>query len=256
VLIVSSSPTPLPRYFLAVNPGSSSASPKERRDAGPSYISPSGSITGDCNYAATYMITQSGQLTTEGELISTTGLVPNAPFAPSSNIAAISTTFSVINGVLQWNNTAFAGNQALFCQTSSTVEAVFGGQLPSGCAQVTLSLLLVSPASCPSYGISNFATGSLPTSASTGTTSVTLSPSSSSPSTSATGGSSYPGSLSSNGVVADVTGGYAYASAAPVLIGVNENVLSLEQCLTFCVGYMYFGVSEGMCLSNSTFAIG
>jgi hypothetical protein len=189
------------------------------------------------------MITQSGQLMCGGELISTTGLVPNAPFAPSSNIAAISTIFSVSDGVLHWNNTAFVGNQALFCQTGSTVDSVFNGQLPSGCAQVALSLLLVSPTSCPRNGI---ATGNLPTSTSARTASVTDSTSYLSASTSPTGSSSYPGTLNSNGVMADLIGGYAYASTATVLSGANEHIVSLEQCLAFCVGYAHFGVSEGM----------
>jgi hypothetical protein len=250
-LLIAPSPTPTSLYFLSVSPDSSPAPPKGRRDGRVSYISSSGSTIGDCKNAATYMITQSGQLVSGGGLISTTGLVSNAPFVPSPNIAAISTTFSASNGVLHWNNNAFVGNQSLFCQTSSTVEAVFDGQLPSGCAQVTLNLLLVSPTSCSSYGISTSATGNLPTSASTGTTSVTTtittSLTSSLPSTSATGGSSYPDSLSSNGLVVDLIGGYVYASTATILSGVNEKTISLEQCLKFCVGYTYFGVSEGMC---------
>lgn len=254
ILIVFSSPTPVPLYFLSVSPVSSPAPARERRDAGLSYISSSGSTTGDCNNAAAYTITQSGQLTSGGQVISTTGLVPNALFALSSNIAAISTTFSASNGVLHWNNTIFVGNQALFCQTGSTVEAVFNGQLPSGCAKVTLSLLLVSPTSCPSYGMSTSATTSLLSSASTSTTSIKIPPISSSPSTSATTTGSYPGSLSSIGLVADLIGGYVYASTATFLSSLHKNITSLEQCLTFCVGYMYLGVSEGVCLPNSTFA--
>jgi hypothetical protein len=186
-----------------------------------------------------------------GELLSTTGFVPNAPFAPSSNIAAISTNFSVSDGVLHWNNTAFVGNQALFCQTDSMVVSVFNGQLPSGCAQVTLSLLLVSSTSCPRNGIASSASGNLPTSAPTRTALVTDSTSYISAATSPTGSSSYPGTLNSNGVTANLIGGYAYASTTTVLSGVNEHVVSLEQCLAFCVGYAYFGLSEGMRLFNA-----
>jgi hypothetical protein len=236
---------------LSINRISSPAPLKERRDAGPSYISLNASITGDCNDAATCMITQSGQLMCGGELLSTTGFVPNAPFAPSSNIAAISTNFSVSDGVLHWNNTAFVGNQALFCQTDSMVVSVFNGQLPSGCAQVALSLLLVSPTSCSRNGIASSASGNLPTSASTRTASVTDSTSYVSAATSPTGSSSYPGTLNSNGVTADLIGGYAYAPTTTVLSGVNEHVVSLEQCLAFCVGHAYFGLSEGMRLFNA-----
>jgi hypothetical protein len=195
--------------------------------------------------AAVYTITQRGQLMSGGNLVSTTGLVPNAPFAPSPNIAAISTTFSVSNGVLYWNNTAFVGNQALFCQTSSTVEAVFNGQLPTGCAPVTLSLLLVNPTSCPSYGVSASTIASLPAGTSLDAGSVTASTMSSSESEYPTETSSYPDTLRGNGVVAGLIGGYAYTSKATVLSGVNENIISLDQCLTFCVGYTYFGVSGG-----------
>lgn len=240
------SPTPVPLYLLTISPDSSPASPKERRDAGPSYVSPSGTTTGDCKNAAIYTIAQSGQLMTAGGLISTTGLVPNAPFAPSPNIAAISTTFSTSNGVLYWNNTAFVGNQALFCQTSSTVEAVFNGQLPTGCPQVTLSLLLLNQKSCPSYGISTSTIVNLPTGTSSVAASVTASSTSSSESQYPTETSSYPNTLSGNGVVADLIGGYFYESEATVLSGVNENIISLDQCLDFCVGYTYFGVSGGI----------
>jgi hypothetical protein len=65
-------------------------------------------------------------------------------------------------------------------------------------------------------------------------------------SVSPTGSSSYPGTLDSNGVIADLIGGYVYDPMAPVLFGANERVVSLEQCLDFCVGSVYFGVSEGM----------
>jgi hypothetical protein len=173
-------------------------------------------------------------------------LVPNAPFAPSPDISAISTAFSVSNGVLYWNNTAFVGNQALFCQTSSTVEAVFNGQLPTGCAQATISLLLLNPESCPSYGVSPSPTANLPAGTSLAATSATASTTTSSESPNPTETNNYPDTLSGNGVVADLIGGYVYTSEATVLSGVNENVISLDQCLTFCVGYTYFGVSGGM----------
>ena len=247
LLTASQSPTPAPQYLLTVRSGSSALPSEERRDTGPSYISLSGLTTRDCRDAATYIITQGAQLMSGGESLSTTGLVSNAPFAPASKVAAISTTFSVIDGVLHWNNTAFVGNQALFCQTGSTVDAVFDGQLPNDCAPVTLGAVLVSPSLCPSYGVSLSVTGNMSTSASTGAASITVSTSASSSSTSPTGGSSYPGSLSVNGVVADLIGGYAYGPPATVLFGPHESVGSLEQCLTFCVAYMYFGVSGGMC---------
>src|SRR5947199_3826920 len=111
---------------------------------------------------------------TAGSFISTTGLVPNAPFAPSPDILAISTSFSESNGVLYWNNTAFVGNQALFCQTGSTVEAVFNGQLPTGCVQVTLSLLLLGPESCLSYGVMTSTTANLPAGTSPAATPATV----------------------------------------------------------------------------------
>ena len=191
----------------------------------------------------------------DGELISTSVLVPNAPLAPALSFAAISTTFSIIDGVLRWNNTAFIGNQALFCQTGSTVVAVFDGQLPDGCLPVALLVVLVSPSSCPSYGISGSITGILSTSTTTGTPSTTVLTSTSSSSSSPTGGGSYPGSLSANGVIADLIGGYTSKATAAVLFGPSENVSILEQCLTFCVDYVYFGVSEGMCPSRRTFAV-
>lgn len=111
-------------YLLSVTPVSVNISPRAVATA---YLGANGSTIADCGAAAPFLVSN-GQLSSNGQFFSTTGLVPYSPLAASSYIAAISTTFSITSGsTLTWKNTAFASGHALFCVVDNTVEAVYNG---------------------------------------------------------------------------------------------------------------------------------
>jgi hypothetical protein len=160
------------------------------------------------------------------EYVSTTGLLASQPFAGAPYVAAISSVFSIQNGALIWNNTAFTGGRTVFCLIGSTVEAVFNGQLPYGCAQINLEPIMVTPNIC----LAAFSSSSLPTSTTQSASTMSV-----------------PGSVHSGTSAADPVGGYTSSNGAAVLDGPSETLasLSLEACESFCAGYIYFGVSNG-----------
>ena len=234
VLICIRSPTPLPQYLLSVTPNGPSMGQKERRQAAPSYVTANGEVTGDCAEADTFTLTANGQLLSGGEYVSTTGLVAYEPLAPSSDVAAISTPFSTVNNSLAWNNPAFINGSALFCLMGSTVESVFDGQLPSGCAEVTLYLVNAGSGACARPMISPSGADSSVTGSVVGT-----------PTTASASPASSPGIVHGSTASADPVGGYLSTPSEPVLSGAREITSSLESCADFCVGYTYFGVSDG-----------
>ena len=188
-------------------------------------------------------------LSTTGGYLSTTGLVPYSIFAPLINYtAAISTIFFQNDvGFLGWNNSAFTNNTASFCSSGTVVYAVFDGKpdFPDCNYNLTLGVIPVTDALSVSTGASNpvnsptagqsMVTGSVTT---TGTTS-------SSPVT------SNVGSVSTEGAIANAIGGYASTSSQSILSGKSTTVTSIESCLIYCVGYTFFGVSQGKWKSNS-----
>ncbi|KAK7914854.1 hypothetical protein PG985_012557, partial [Apiospora marii] len=92
-----------------------------------------------CSDATPFNLTQ-GRLESGGQFIATE---PNVPFIEMKVVPAgsISTTFTVVNGVLFWYNAAFVGGQAGFCQVpSGQVYATFGGTGtgPAGCNTVSI----------------------------------------------------------------------------------------------------------------------
>ena len=172
-----------------------------------------------------------GQLSSNGQLVSATGLVPYSPLGFSSYVAAVSTTFSVVNGsTLVWENAAFTGGYAIFCVMDNTVEAVYSGQLPAGCAQVSVGYVSVS--SCATFKPSSLV--SQPTAGATST---------SSPSPTA----SVPGSIKGSNVTANPVGCLDSSVNSPAVSGnvPPRAVTTLEQCADFCSSFAYFGVQSG-----------
>ena len=215
-------------YFLSVS--TSLASPKQRRQVETTYITPTGGITGDCGQAAKFTFAKGGQLMTGQDYVSTTGLFAFQPFKGAASVATISSVFSIQNGTLVWNNAAFTGGRTLFCLLGSTVEAVFNGQLPYGCTQIDLQPIMITPNIC----LAAFSSSSLPTS----TQSASTMP--------------VPGSVHSGTNAADPVGSYTSSNGATILDGPSEMLasLSLEACESFCAGYIYFGVSNGMLVTG------
>ena len=230
------SPSTVPQFLLVVSPDVSATNGKKKRQNNASYISTSGTVTQDRSQAALYSISSSGQLSNGGEFISTSGLLPYAPFVPSAAVAAISTVFISKNGSLAWNNGAFAGGQALFCQLGTAVDAVFSGTYPDNCAPITLEPVNATAAEISSAA--NSPTSSL--SANEGSATVSTS-TTSSPSASALG------SVYGNDAVGVPYGAYGLESNTPVLFGASTDTTSVETCLNFCTanGDTYFGVSQG-----------
>ncbi len=231
-LMLRFSAMPATQYLLTVNPGPVNISP---RAVAPTYISANGSTTTDCSAAAPFALT-SGQLSSNGQFVSTTGLVPYSPLVVSSYLAAISTTFStmtVMNGSsLAWNNTAFTGGHALFCVMGNTVEAVYNGQLPAGCAQIYIGYVFVT--ACPTFKPSNSVTQLAGGATGTGT---------SSPSPTA----SLSGSVKGKNVTANPLGCLSSSGNSPAVSGglIPKTVTTLEDCADFCSSYAYFGVQSG-----------
>lgn len=252
ILTVPSSALPAMQHLLTVLPAPGGLQP---RQVAAVYVRANGSTTADCALAAPFLLSN-GQLSSNGQIISTSGLVPHAPLAVSSFVSAISTTFSMTNGssilnrtTLSWTNSAFTGGRALFCIMNSTVHGVYNGQLPAGCAQISIGLVPVS--SCqtfrPSTSITQTAgnatiAGISGISGTTRTTSTASGTSSSLPTESVIGSIrgqnaiAYPiGCLESS-----VNSPAVSPALAPVEVG------TLEECVDYCSIYPYFGVQSGM----------
>ena len=200
------------------------------------FVGAEGSVATDITQASLFYLLQSGQLISNGEYVSTSGLTPSEPFEVQSTAGTISTLFSILDGELNWTSNSFANQHALFCVYNSEIESIFDGQLPTGCSQVSLMVTYTSSLSASS------------TAGGTPTTSVppTSQGSSTSTSTSPTSSPSAPGSVQSGSLVADPVACLISTVDNPALSGSDMTVSTVEQCLTFCSGYSYFGVQNGM----------
>ena len=232
----ANSPSSVAQFLISVIPDVSPTNGKTKRQNNAYYVSTSGTVTQDRTQAALYSISSSGQLSNGGEFISTSGLLPYAPFMPSAAVAAISTVFVSNNGSFAWNNSAFTGGQALFCQLGTAVDAVFSGTYPENCSPLTLEPVAATAAEISMAA--NSPTSSLSANEGSATMSTTTT---SSPSTSA------PGSVYGNDAVGVPYGAFDLDSNTPVLFGASTDTTSIESCLNFCTGNRdaYFGVSQG-----------
>lgn len=185
-----------------------------------------------------------GQLSSNGHLVSTTGLVPFSSLALSPSVGMISTTFLMVNGSnLAWNNTAFTGGYALFCIMGDVVEAVFNGQLPAGCAQVYIGWVPVS--SCPTFNPSSYVTPLTASFTSSGIATNTLLP----PPT-----ASVPGTIQGVNVTATPLGCLSSTVNSPAVSASlpPKSVTTLEQCADSCSNYAFFGVQSGKSASQTS----
>ncbi|ETS77848.1 hypothetical protein PFICI_09910 [Pestalotiopsis fici W106-1] len=88
----------------------------------------------------------SGQLSSGGEFIAAESTDAYTPLAASMMSAAVTTTFSSVDGILHWFNPAFYRGEAGFCQVGSgQVYATFtpASQWPQGCVAISLALYRV-----------------------------------------------------------------------------------------------------------------
>jgi len=111
----------------------------KRDDTDPGFVGDSQDPNPDSCSNAVRFRQSGGQLQRRGRPVSAD---PGVDYIDLANYTggAISTVFSVVDDTLQWDNDAFYGGRASFCQVDSeTVYAVFtsaGG--PKGCSPVAL----------------------------------------------------------------------------------------------------------------------
>ncbi len=228
------------QYLLTVLPGPVGISQKVET----TYITADGSTTTDCSAGAPFTFSN-GQLSSNGHLVSTTGLVTFSSLAVSPSVGTISATFSIVNGNnLAWNNTAFTGGHALFCIIGNAVQAVFDGQLPAGCAQVHIGHVSVS--SCETFKPSSYIThltASFTTSGPAGGSASAIATSNSAPSPTA----SVPGTIRGVDVTATPLGCLSSTVNFPAVSASLPpiSVTTLEQCADSCSNYAFFGVQSG-----------
>ncbi|KAF2964240.1 hypothetical protein GQX73_g9331 [Xylaria multiplex] len=92
-----------------------------------------------CDKATLFGI-RGGRLVSGTQSVATDPGVPYIPFRVSPT-GSISTTFTIINGLLHWYNAAFTGGEAVFCQTvDGAVYAELLGDAPgpAGCRRVDI----------------------------------------------------------------------------------------------------------------------
>ena len=71
---------------------------------------------------------------------STSEGIVSAPFAPSSSVGDISTTWQLDAGTLSWKNDNFLNDTAGLCSDSTgMVQAYFLAPMPSDCVPISLN---------------------------------------------------------------------------------------------------------------------
>lgn len=103
-----------------------------------------GQSTGACIHSPLFNVDPLGQLSVvnagTSETYSTSGDVVSAPFAPSSIIGNISTTWELAAGTLSWNNGLFYNGSASLCtDATGMVQAYFLAPIPADCTPISLS---------------------------------------------------------------------------------------------------------------------
>ena len=220
-------PSLTPSFYISVSPNSIA------KRSQPQYVATEGTVTTNISQASVFQILQTGQLRSAGQLVSTSGLAQSEPFETQPTTGAVSTLFSILDDQLVWMSDAFVGQRALFCVFGPIVSAVFNGVLPESCLQVTLNIVYTSQVVLPTTtGFSSTQSSPLSLQGTGTATSVSLSPSA-------------PGSVHSGSASADPVSCVNSPTGQLALSGPNTTVSTLEQCLSFCTAYTYFGVQYG-----------
>ncbi|KAF3001085.1 hypothetical protein E8E14_004106 [Neopestalotiopsis sp. 37M] len=120
---------------------------------------------GSCSNAVPLNLT-SGQLSSGGEFIAADTTDAYIALTASIMTAAITTTFSSVDGILHWFNPAFYQGEAGFCQVSSgQIYATFvpQSQWPQGCVAISLALYRVEQCQNGTLVDPSLATGTMTT---------------------------------------------------------------------------------------------
>ena len=107
-----------------------------------------GGISTNCAESMIYSLLCDGSLSTPNGFYSVAPNTPVIPFVPGTpNPNGISTTWSIqSDGTLNWNNTSFTDNEAIFCISPSTTTtsglfAYLNGSVPADCTPITLGTM-------------------------------------------------------------------------------------------------------------------
>ncbi|KAJ5949121.1 hypothetical protein N7454_000705 [Penicillium verhagenii] len=153
--VVSPSRSIKPTSSTPVIKTSASASPSASLEALALYVEPTqskrkrqtyntavliggGSLTSSCADADRFYLT-GGHIFDGNLLVSATQNASSVSFVGSIHPGSIRGTFSVNDGILSWSNPAFTNGEASFCVSGNTVRAILTGDVPTGCAPVTIA---------------------------------------------------------------------------------------------------------------------
>ena len=100
------------------------------------YLGPGGKISA-CEQASVLTL-QDGKLSSDGFSMSTAHGVASEIFAASVLTGSLVTTFSIVDGSLNWSNASFDNGYARFCDSNSTITTVFQGDVPDSCIPIDL----------------------------------------------------------------------------------------------------------------------
>ena len=103
-----------------------------------------GQSTGACIHSPLFKLNPAGQLLVVNAgspmTYSTSRDKISSPFAPSTNVGNISTTWQLVDGVLSWRNNIFLNGIASLCSDPlEAIQAYFLEQPAPGCTPITLS---------------------------------------------------------------------------------------------------------------------
>ncbi|KAI9811893.1 MAG: hypothetical protein M1827_005244 [Pycnora praestabilis] len=248
---ITATPAPVPAgaFFLLGVTGAGAV--VKRQLQGNGFVGPSGNTVDGCSGAALFSISN-GELSSQGELFSTSGNVSSQAFVPSGIVSSITTEFTEDGGLLEWDNAAFTGGRATFCSFSNgNIDAVFS-TAPDGCIGVTLEVIPVSECfgANTTSSASSSSSSSSSTSASLPATNTTTSapfPAMNSTTTSPSGSGTVPTATSAPFLVQVVNPNTAVTKrqSAGSFIGVG-GVLSTD-----CTNGVAFQVSSGSLIANT-----
>ena len=108
------------------------------------YPTLNGQSTSACIHSPLFNVDPAGQLSVVNAgtsmTYSTSPGVVSAPFAPSSSVGNISTTWQLAGGTLSWTNSLFYNGTASLCtDATGTVQAYFLAPVPDDCTPISLS---------------------------------------------------------------------------------------------------------------------
>jgi len=119
---------------------------KYKRQSAPIYLSLDDSyVSTSCSSASIFTLSN-GELSFNGQIVSTQPGTPVQPLVASSYVLGISRNFVIVNGILVWQSSAFIGNAAIFCQVpSGQVYVEFDGlsnpAYPPNCIAISLTVV-------------------------------------------------------------------------------------------------------------------